>query len=316
MYNAELKQRFISDYTTSDNTKSVVATVFEAFSSYENAWKADLCTKGAEELQPVVDEVFSLRLRSQWMQLIVLKEYAKWCIAMKVPGACDGMLHIEAAGLAKVKRQLVSGPLHLQRCMNEIFDPESEETIDILYRCYYWLAYAGIKEVDLPTIKTSDIDFDNMVILYNGSRMPIYREALPALHKAAELTSFCYKHPNYKEVIRRDRVAGDSIMRGVRADTKTYTIRAILSKKSAIAIESGRTTQRLSYHRVWISGLFYRMYENERAGAPVNFSDAAIEFTDGKNYTLTGRTKLEHRRNSIARDYLNDYQRWKLAFSI
>lgn len=120
MYNAELKSRFVKDYTKSINTANVATTVFEAFEPYEVSWNADLCTKSKEELQPAIDEILALRARSQWMSLTILKEYVKWCIAMKVPNACDGMLGIETAGLSKVKRQMISSPLHLQRVLDEV----------------------------------------------------------------------------------------------------------------------------------------------------------------------------------------------------
>lgn len=45
MYNAELKSRFVKDYTKSINTANVATTVFEAFEPYETSWNADLCTR-------------------------------------------------------------------------------------------------------------------------------------------------------------------------------------------------------------------------------------------------------------------------------
>ena len=235
---------------------------------------------------------------------------------MKVPGACDGMLGVETAGLSKVRRQMVSGPLHLQRVLDEVFDKETEETTDIIYRCYYWMAFGGIKESDTLLIKASDIDFSRMEITYGDTHAPIYREALPAFHRAAELKSFYYKNPNYSKIILRDRVPGDMLLRGIRATTKTMTIRSILSRRSAWAIESGHTQQQLSFHRVWLSGLFYRIYDRERAGIPVDFSEAAIDFMSDRAYMLSGKSTLEHKQNRIEREYMGDYQRWKLAFSI
>ena len=85
MYNNELKTRFIRDYTQSINTANVATTVFTAMEPFEEAWQADLCTKTAEELQPVIDKVVALRFRSQWMSLNILKEYVRWCMAMRVP---------------------------------------------------------------------------------------------------------------------------------------------------------------------------------------------------------------------------------------
>ena len=102
MYNAELKSRFVKDYTKSINTANVATTVFEAFEPYEVSWNADLCTKSKEELQPAIDEILALRARSQWMSLTILKEYVKWCIAMKVPNACMGCLALRRQGYPKL----------------------------------------------------------------------------------------------------------------------------------------------------------------------------------------------------------------------
>lgn len=316
MYNNELKARFIKDYTQSINTANVATTVFTAMEPFEEAWQADLCTKSAEELQPVIDKVVALRFRSQWMSLNILKEYVKWCMAMRVPGACDGMLSITAAGLDKVKHQMVSSPFHLQQYLDAVFSKEEDEMLDNLYRCYYWMAYGGVQDEDVLSIKTSDVNFDEMCIQYGDTSVPIYRESLPAFHNAVELKSFLYRHPNYAKPIRRDRVPGDTLIRGYRVITQTNNLRSNMSHLSADAIKQGKTELQLSFYRVWMSGLFYRMYERERAGLPVDFTGVAAELMSGKTYIIKGRTKIEHRQRQRGRDYMEDYQRWKLAFSI
>ena len=73
---------------------------------------------------------------------------------------------------------------------------------------------------------------------------------------------------------------------------------------------------KLSYSRIWISGLFYRMYERERAGLPVDFSEAASRFMEGRTYKLeSGRNTLESYQRRVAREYLLDYEYWKSTFS-
>lgn len=316
MYNERQKVNFIKGYTGSLNTANVATTIFNALEKYEEQWQADFCTRSKEEIQPVIDEIAGLRTKSQCMTLIILKEYVKWCIAMKVPGACDGMLHVEAVGLDKIRHQMVSSPLHLQKYLDELFDPESEETIDNIYRCYFWMAYGGIDEEDTILIKKDDVNFEKMTITYKDTNIPIYREAIPAFRNAVSLTDFLYKHPNYTKTVRRDRIGGGTIMRGIKANTKTFTMRVTISKRNIKAIEDGRTNLQLSFYRVRMSGLFFRTYERERAGIPVDFSDAAMRAMAGKEYSIKGRIKLEHKQNRIERDYMEDYQRWKLAFSI
>lgn len=317
MYNEDLKTKFIEGYTNSISTAKVCTTIFNVFESYEQEWKSDLCTKSTEELQPIIDNITGMRVRSKWMRLIILKDYVKWCIGMKVPGACDGMLKIKTVGLDKIKHQMVASPLQLQMYLDAIFDPESEETVDNIYRCFYWLAYGGVEEDDVLNIKCSDVDLANMIVRYKDTEVPIYREALSAFKNCMNLTQFVYKHPNYDKLVYKDRAAGDTLVRGITSQPSLLAMRVTLSRRSKKKAEDGTTDLKMSYFRVWISGLFYRMYERERVGFKVDFTNAAAQFMEGKTYKLdSSRNTLDAKKRQLARDYLDDYERWKLAFKI
>lgn len=317
MYNSEQKTQFIQWYTSSITTAYVCETTFNAFEPYETAWGADLCTQTAEVLRPVVDKLTGLRVRSKWARVILLKDYVKWCLSHCVEGACDGMLSVEATGIDKLRRQSVSGPFHLQQYLNQICDPESQKTLDNVYRCYYWMAYGGIAEEDIPTIRNTDVDFQHMVIRYRDTEVPIYREAVQAFRNCVDLTQFAYIHPHYHDPIQKDRAPGDTLIRGTNGVASIKSIRVELSRRSKRAFEEGRTTTQLSHYRAWISGLFFRMYERECAGFEVDFSDAAAQFMEGRTYKLdSGRNTVEAKKRQCARDYMEDYQRWKLAFFI
>lgn len=311
MYNEEQKIKFIQSYTDSISNRQSAVALFNRFEKYENEWNADLCTRSREELEPIMSEVAGVRGNSQIAMLTILKGYVKWCITMNIPDVCDGALQVEVSGLDKIRSQMVSNPLHLHRCLNGIFDSESEETIDNIYRCYFWMAYGGIKEEDVVQVRNDDVDFENMVIKYKNTSIPIYLEALPAFKKAVNLNSFLYKNHSYNESIRRDRIFSNLVMRGIRAIPKTSTLRVHLSKKNINAIKEGKTEIKLTFDHVYLSGLFYRVYELERAGVPVDFSEAADRAMDGKIYT----TKRQWKKRVIERNYMEDYQRWKLAFS-
>ncbi len=320
MYNEKRKSDFIGFYTGSLKTKQVAATIFNAMEKYEVAWGADLCTRSEEELQPAVDEIVGIRTRSKWMTLIILKEYVKWCLAMRVPGACDGMLRITTVGLDKMKRQMVSGPLHLQKFLDDIFTPESDETVDNLYRCYFWMAFGGVDEEDSIQIKSDQVDFGRMVIRHKGEEFPIYREAVPAFRNAVELTSFLHRHTEPVYEVRLDRVQGDTILRSVRSQVRVKSIRIAILKRINAMQAQGATIQKLSYDRLRLSGLFYRAYERERLGETIDFRDEVDRrmqkrIDGGKSYAFDergGETSFKNRKNS---SYLEDYLRWKAAFA-
>lgn len=319
MYNKELKVQFIRSYTKSVNTANIAERIFSAFEEYEEEWGQDLCTQSKDILQPVIDKVTGVRSRSLCMSLTILREYVRWCMDIGIPDACDGMLQITTSEIEKIKTRTVLSPFHLQEYLKKIFDNESEETTDIIYRCYCWMAFSGFAEDSIFLVKTSDVDFNKMLISYDGKEYPLYREAIPAFQVAVKATSFNYKHENpYYETLRM-RVPGDTIMRGIRADTSVLTMRTILSRRVSAAVKSRKTDVQLSFYRIWMSGLFYRTYENERMGIPIGFKEASVDFMADKGHVLNATNKnieFPHRQNQIEKGYMEDYMRWKIAFSL
>lgn len=319
MYNEELKTRFIREYTKSISRADTCVQAFEAIEPYEEQWGADFCTKPTEELAPVIEQLVGFRVRSRWQRIIIFQKYVKWCLANNVDGACDGMLHIDNVGLSKVRAQMIANPTQLQMYLNVICEPESEQTTDNIYRCFYWMAYSGMDEEAILATKVTDVDFENMVIRSGENEYEIYRESIAAFKNAATLTEFVYKHPNYPpdKIVRRNRAPGVALIRGIRSASSVLSLRVELSRRSKKFVEDGLTDKQLSHFRVWLSGLFFRMYQRELAGIPVDFSGAASKFMEGKTYKLdTGRNTPEAKKRAVVNDYLQDYERWKAAFQM
>ena len=316
MFNEEMKLKFIISYTESPATADSARTLFKAIEPFEREWQADICTKTAEELQPVIDKVLGLQTRGRWAVLSILRVYFKWCMSREYPGAGDGIMHVETLGLDKIRLQMVVSPLHLQTYLDNIFDKEQEGTIDNVYRCFFWMGFAGMEERETLEVKTPDVDMSALVISLNGSDYPIYREAIPAFRNAVNLRRFLHKHPTFGNTdVWRERVLGNQLMRGMKADSRLGTLRSTLSRRLANAYEDGKTGQRLSFNRVRLSGLFYRMYELEKIdGEAPDFEPVVKQDMEGKTYSLKGGATLTQRRNQREREYGEDYQRWKLAF--
>lgn len=317
MFNESLKSKFIKYYTDSVKTRALCESLFNSLEKYENNWNADICTKSQSEVEPVIEELVSFRSKYKATRLVILRNYAKYCISLRIPGACNGILQVNPSGLDKMKRYMVSNPLMLQMYLNILYEPESEETTNNIYRCFYWLAYAGIDEDDILNIKCSDIDFDNMLVRYNGFNYPIYRESIPAFRNCALLTQFRYINPNHATVKYIDRVSGDQLLKGIKSVQDIKTIRVSLSRTSKQKKDEGKTNLRLSYNRVYLSGVFYRKYETEMAGIPVDFVDEAAKFIAGKTYKFDScRKSTNQKLREISQSYYEDYQRWKLAFNL
>ena len=319
MYNEELKQKFINQYTSSVSSRRNCVSAFNVLEKFEEEWGADLCTKSAEELEPAIKSLFGLRMKGRIARFSMIRAYAQWCLDNDVENACDGLLHVSLEDSEKITEQMVNSPLHLQKYLDAICYDESMQTMDDVCRCFLWLAYGGCPENEILQITTEDVDFENMVVRSDHSgkqkEYPIYREAIHAFKNCVGLDQFVYIHPNYSKEILRQRVPGKQLLRGVKTEAQLTLIRIELSKKAKNANAKGKTKQRISYYRAWLSGVFYRVRELELIGVEPDFSQLASDFMEGKTYHLeSGRNLIGAKQRRLAKEYKEDYDRWKLAF--
>ena len=67
MYNEEVKHRFMRETVASTPYKlKLCESIFNSTEQFEEGWGADLCTRSAEELQPMVNQLAGFRARSKW----------------------------------------------------------------------------------------------------------------------------------------------------------------------------------------------------------------------------------------------------------
>ena len=321
MYNEEQKRAFINSYTNSDKTTAKIIQIFSWFEPYEEEWGLDLSLQSAEKLQPVVNDLTGVRSKSTELILIILKEYVKWC-GRNGYEVSRGIFEVRINTIDKIQNQMVVSPLHLKATLDKYFDLVEEETIDITYRIFLWMAFAGLDDKDAIRVTNDCVDLKNLRINFEGHSYEIYKECIDDFEKACTLTDFLFKHPNY--TTRRDRAEGNLVMRGIRTPTVDLkTIRPIINKKFAAndkdKSSNGRQKSRISFKRIYLSGIFYRAYERERAGLPVDFSEfvaMSIEKKEKtKKYTVTKTRTLTTIANTIEREYLADYEKWKCAFA-
>lgn len=315
MYNEDQKRKFILSYTNSMNTAATAEVIFNVTERFEREWGADICTKNEEEILPAVTKVSGLRLKSNDIRFAVLRQYSRWCIQQGIAGACDGLQKIREVGLDKIREQTIANPKHLQDYLDVICDPEERQSTDNIVRCYCWLAYSGVEEDDILDIKCSDVDLQNMVILYEKgfNEIKIYDEAFKAFKNCVELDEFIFIHPKFETY--RKRVSGDTLVRGIRDLPTIKSMRVELSRKAKR--HEQELQLKLSYKRIRISGIFYRMLIDETSGHKPNFMPLVAFERKGKEYNLShSRNTQEAKLRELERNYSTDYERWKKAWLI
>ena len=313
MYNEKVKKEFIDDFTSSVSVGRQCVFLFNALEPYEVKWGADICTQRVEIITPVLEQMVGLRKSSFHTRLRILKAYGNWCIENDIPGARTGLLRVKVSGVDKLATETVRSPGHLQSFLNCVYDDVNLGTVDNIYRCYYWLAYAGVREENIPEIKTSDVSFEDMIITGPGGGAIIYREAIPVFKSCVYSKEFLNKQSDY--AIGRPkynmRVDGDELIRGVRSRPDVGRLRTLISRHNQICIKQGKTELRLSYYRTWLSGLFYRMYEFELAGKEVSFEDITDDYIANRTYKTSEQSLAQSRKRDISYHFMKDYNRWK-----
>lgn len=324
MYNEEIKERFLNEKTQHESIKRVAGTLFEALGKYESEWNADFYTMDLDSIRPVIGELVGFRKASQENQLSILREYIRWCHSQGFDNVSDAIFEIDTSrvGLDKLKRQMVANPRHLQRYLDCICDPESLETVDCIFRCYYWLAYGGVSNQETAVdINKKDVNLNVLEVVHDGVVYDVYKEAIPAYKNCIELSSFRLNNPRYYEEIRRDRPMSEKLLSGTRGPRSPHLLRCDLSRlarehKRCEVLEDNLDLN-LSYYRVWLSGVFYRYLEMERAGVPADFKPLVWDVLRANKKKRNDNSKVDRDYvNKLSKSYKEDYERWKEVYSI
>ena len=320
MYNPELKNKFISQYTFAIDMRKVCMQLFNMTEGTESNLQSDLCTLSGKELQPIIDNLMTVSGGGSRLKMTILRSYFKWCADEGYPGAIGDIRDVSISNHGRIKRSMVSSPLQLQKFLNMVYAEESLKTLDNCKRCVFWMAFGGLSVEDICKVSTKDVILEDMIVSYNGKEYPIYREGMASFKNCKRLTQFVVDK-SYRPAIA-SRSDGNCLVRGLRGDIDENKIRLWISAASRKAREISGSDIKITHYSIWLSGLFYRMYEAEQYGGEVNFLNAAIEKMGDREYKYSENIKQSKqamdkgRRNHYAKEYLNDYYNWKDAFGL
>lgn len=306
MYNPQQKKKYLE--SLSGNSKIAKATqIFLLFAEYECEWGMDLSLQTADILQPVFNKITGVKSKGVEVVLSSLRSYVRWC-AHNGYKVSRGVFELKVETIEKIKQQMVASPKDLQNRLKKHFDLPEKETIDVVYRTFFWLAFIGLKDSEAILITADMVNLSELYVECNGRRYEFGREAKEDFDKACKLMSFNYEHTSPHYFVRRDRVAGDFILRGFRAaNINLTTFRPMINKRITCRLgdkyssNDKQNKTPISYRKIYFSGLFYRMYEFERAGDIESF---------------TAEINKEAVSDTIRKQYLNDYEKWKMAFEV
>lgn len=305
MYNAEHKNVYLQRH--SKRGRGMARETLEGFAPFEEELARDLCTFSLAELQRAVTcvmQAFSPEKRLH--RLSVMQDYCRWCITLHFPNAQEHYRNVSISELDELRQSMLRSPAAFDAYLNAVFDPVSENTIDITYRTYCWLIYYGVLAPEAFSIRTSDVDLAAKRIYYAaaGEYITMYDISVPAFEKAITCTQFS----------KRKRAPGDVLVRGHSTGTNHVRMRSMIMHAQKHAELTNAVSIRATLSDIYASGLFYRVYRRELEGAPVDFSEVIAN--EMRYAGHLDRDPESIKRLSVQKErYLTlDYTFWKMAF--
>lgn len=314
MYNEALKTDFIRQYTTNISTADISVRVFNAIEIFEEKYGCDFYQMSTDHAAEAINSVQGLRSATAEVRLAVLRAYVNYCIGKGLDANMD-IVNIEPSSVSHIRNLMVKDPIHLSACLNSIFKPTNEETVENISRLFVWFWYSGMTREQCLTVTSDDIDYKYMEIHCGNRKFPIYRESLDALISCVDSTEFADMRKYSGDIRYRKRASGNEVLRGFNGvSLNTLSVQTLTKCRKAVS--EGATDVKINWYNVRLSGIFYRMYQKETLGFPVDFSeDAAIEM-EGKDYKTNKKFTLGVKKVRIIRDFEEDYAKWKLAYNL
>ena len=326
MYNEKVKEQFVRQISN-DSKRKLATYIFDAFEPYEMKWGADLCTRSADDLRAVLYEIRrGVRSKSRARNVNILKEYVSWCISNNIENVCDGMLHVNADDSAILLEKMISGPYHLNRFLDEVYPPVSEKTTGNLLRCYAWLAFIGVPESEAPLVRRDEVNLGAL-------RLHHSKEDYMLIPESIDVFRFCKQedlihltdaaHPKGGFAPRKGSTLLLSSTKVEQFTPQTLKHAFCRDNKNACDKRDGanpgknqlQILPRLSYFRIWLSGVFYRTFEVERAGIAPDFSAYADRYVvEKKRKPDLSEEGKRARVVAVNSEMKHDYELWKDAF--
>lgn len=320
MYQQDQKAAYLNDCGLRGagraQTKKI-SLVFSHVESCEEAFGVDVSCMSAAQAQ-VVAESGALAKTRICTEICILRAYSRWCIVNGLASAESGFLHYRPDGIMrKTKEEFVSGDAHLQSFLDGILAPESEGRADNLLRLCAWMSYAGVFYDKLDAVQASDVDLDTLTVSSDGRVYKLSRMAEASLRFAILSDRISVDHPQYRF---RSRIESPYLMRGSRSVLKNKDIfnRFRIAQKKAFGANARHIVTSYDLYR---SGRFVDMYAMERSGSFPDFAADAEEFmrhnesVNERLYKSNGKKSKEINLRQMKAVILEDYSRWKLAFT-
>lgn len=316
-YNPDIKNAFLDFKRETMKKQSIYQyeRLFAIFEQDEKRYGTDFCNFNYDTLMNVFSRRLSQSKTSKDTQLSLMRGYIAWCIAERIKKTDENPIKaIKAKDIdtsVQVRKQFIGSPEQLQEILDKLLASEKDEAVDVMYRMVVWLLYYGFNEKEILELEKDDVDFDNNLIKsHDGSKEVIMIPILKEIIKNVINIDSVYRNSFYGNPIKLDLVDDNKLFRKIKRKDSANNVTILRSRLSLLSRKYSDENYEmisLSSKRLWVSGIFYRLYGREKRKEVLTDDDFKYD------------VNLESsKKNIAARISYNkkDYENWKKAYDL
>lgn len=318
MFNKEIKNKYIayavavSDAQDIQTYKKNIINWFNRIGDFEKGFKKDMLDMTPEEIKILLGKFLKGGKLYQENNLCTLKTYCRWGIECGLSSINVNWLDNLKLSDIKIEQTyantMVSSETELIEVIDTVLEDINRNSSDNIIRCICLLLFAGIKYDDIWYLKDSDIDLDKKIIVYKSRTI----EMSDALYEIL-------KHNRDMEemvIVGRGRTAeriSSIIHEGyVISNSKEYNGNREKMKKFynvSISKKLSESNQKdLTNTTIYDSGVFYRIYLNEKNTGEIN----CLEYLWARRNRYTTIEFPERVKNRCCYEYIA----WKNSLNV
>ena len=310
MFNEQLKKEYVSSLHSA-RLNARVTSLFTVLEQYEDQLGKDIYSWDPDTLTSVFNDKYVGTYSTKRSIIRTIRAYMTWCETKGIQTAIEQVRGFELS-VNHMADKGFANPDDLQDYLDLVFRPEEDRSPDNIYRAAMWLAYIGLDLTDAVLVKSSDYNAETNCISFDGTDIQLPAQAAAAFY-SCKYDEGMYTYKPYREsgrVIKIQRAASPYLLRGQKRQGQTGNVNSQVIKnkiyqKECKAVESGLLTKQVGYTNVYLSGLFYRVYVQEKNGFPVRFDQELAKHNDSVRNARFRKQRL-----------LADYEDWKAAFNL
>lgn len=322
MFDWKTKEDIIAEAYETESSRRSLRGVLLAAKKYEEEYGKDLSEFDKAEMQRFFDDNAGRRHSSVVVFTSRIKHYLEGAKRRGANLMCDISSDIDFKGdrIRKFRETVVFSPDHLSDYLDAVFGDTRNESVAVVYKCFYWLAFCDIDEDDALALEDSSVNLASKNIIFKGRDIPLYEQSYDVFELAKTLKTFkVYKSGSAKPIVYQ-REDGSRLLRctkrggvskavheGQRRMTKE------LSRYIKAAVDNGVVTARIRYYNARMSGVFYRAFLREQMSMDPGFNAIVERRLSDPDYHPSSNLVYNAKKSRLLSEYRDDYALWKSA---